>query len=96
MVRNSLWTMLVGGLLMFGCLAPANAAPMAPSAITARVSAGINLVSFWGLPFPFGYAYRPGQCYKEMPVDTGKGVVWKRVWICTEPGGRDYGEGGRF
>jgi hypothetical protein len=96
MVCNGVRTVIVGALITIGCLAPAGAAPIAPSEMTARIGAHTHSVSFWGLPFPFGYAYRPEQCYKYEQEETPSGLRWRRVWICTEPGGRGYGEGGRF
>jgi hypothetical protein len=96
MVRNSLRTVIVGALITIGCLAPASAAPIAPSAVTTQIGAHAYFVSFWGIPFPFGYRYLPGQCYKYEQEETPEGLVWRRVWICTEPGGRGYGGGGRF
>ena len=96
MVRNSLWTVIFGALITIGYLAPASAAPIAASAKTAQIGAHTDFVSFWGIPFPFGYRYLPGQCYKYEQEETPQGLVWRRVWICTEPGGRGYGQGGRF
>ena len=86
----------IGTVVALGGLGSASAAPMAPAAITAFAGSPVEQVSFWARPFPFGYSYMPGQCYKYVPEDTPKGTIWKRVWICTEPGGRGYGEGGHF
>ena len=96
MVRNGLRTVIVGAMITIGCLATARAAPIAPSAMTALIGSPAEFVSFWGNPFPFGYAYQRGQCYMHVQEETPKGLAWRRVWICTEPGGRGYGEGGRF
>jgi hypothetical protein len=96
MVRNGLRMAIVGALIAIGSLATARAAPIAPSAMTAAIGSPADFVSFWALPFPFGYAYRPGQCSMYVQEESPRGLVWRRVWICTEPGGRGYGEGGRF
>ncbi len=96
MTRNGLWAVVVGALIMSGCLATARAAPITPTPMTALIGPPVKFVSFWGKPFPFGYAYFPGQCYLHVRVETRKGWVWRRVWICTELGGRGYGEGGRY
>jgi hypothetical protein len=93
MVHNSFRAVIVGALMTIGCLATARAAPIAP---TALIGPPAKFISFYGLPFPFGYAYFPGQCYKYVQVETPKGYAWQRVWICTEPGGRGYGDGARF
>jgi hypothetical protein len=96
MVRNSLRTVIVGAMIAFGCFAPASAAPIAPLAMTALIGSRADFVSFWGRPFPYGYAYGPGQCYTYVQEETPQGLVWRRVWICVEKGGLGYGEGGRF
>lgn len=96
MDRSGLRTAFVGAMMTIGCLGSASAAPVVPGAMAAQISPRAELVSFWARPFPFGYSYTPGQCYKYVPEDTPRGTIWRRVWICTEPGGRGYGEGGRF
>ena len=98
MVRNGLRTVtvIVGALITIGCLAPASASPIASQAMATTTGSPPDLVSFWGIPFPFGYRYRLGQCYIYKQVETPSGVRWERVWICTEKGGQGYGEGGRF
>ena len=74
------------------------AAPIAPAAMTALSSPAVKLASFWGRAFPWGYAYYPGQCYTYVPVETPTGQVWRRVWICSDTRGPQYGNGyvGRF
>jgi hypothetical protein len=96
MVRNGVRAVILGAMMTVGCLATAGAAPIAPSAMTALITPAAESVSFWGWPFPFGYRYMPGQCYMRAHVETPRGLVWRRVFICTEPGGRGYGDGGRF
>lgn len=90
MVRNNVWTGIVGALITVGCLATARAAPVAPIVVAAPLSSPADLASFfWGRPYPYGYAYLPGQCYTQVEEDTPKGPVWRRVWICPgHPGGR--------
>jgi hypothetical protein len=56
----------------------------------------VEPVTFGGHPFPFGYAYGPGQCYTYVHEDTPRGPRWRRLWICTEPGVRGYRDGNRF
>jgi hypothetical protein len=96
MDRMSLRTVIAGALIMVGCLSPASAAPIAASKTTGLIGSHTNLASFWGLPFPYGYAYRPGQCYIYVQEETRRGLRRRRVWVCTERGGLGYGEGGRF
>ncbi len=97
MIHNSLRAAAIGAL-MVGCLGAAGAAPMAPATITGLSGSSVKLASFWGQPFPFGYAYYQGQCYSYVPVESPTGYVWKRVWICSDHRGRTFGHGydGRF
>ncbi len=96
MGRNGVRAVILGAMIAIGSVATASAAPIAPSAMTALIVPPTQSVSFWGWPFPFGYRYLPGQCYTRVHAETPRGRTWRRVWICTEPGGRGYGEGGRF
>jgi hypothetical protein len=89
MVHRGLGAVIVGALMTVGCLASAYAAPIAPPAMMA-LSAPVESVSFWGQPFPSGYTYFPGQCYRYVQVETPNGYAWRRVWICTETRGRGY------
>jgi len=97
MVHKSLRA-VVGALMTIGCLGAAYSAPIAPSAMTALSNSPIKLVSFWGRPFPWGYAAYRGQCYTYVPVETPQGQMWRRVWICNDMPGPWYGKGygGRF
>jgi hypothetical protein len=79
-----------------GAVSPAHAAPVAPAALKAPPDASVDRVSFWGKPFPYGYAYRRGQCYLYVWEETPRGILRRRVWICTEPLPRPYALGGRF
>lgn len=96
MVHRGLRAVIVGALMAIGCLATARAAPIAPTAMTALIGPPVTSVSFWGRPFPFGYAYYPRQCYMRVQVETPNGYVRRRVFICTETGARGYGDRGRF
>lgn len=98
MIYKNLRAVTIGALMTVGCFGAANAMPIAPAAMTALDGPPVKSVSFWGQPFPYGYAYYRGQCYSYVPVETPTGYVWKRVFICTETNGRGYGHGygGRF
>jgi hypothetical protein len=76
-------------------LTAGHAAPVVPSALKTVVDASVDLVSFWGRTFPYGYAYRRGQCYLYVWEETTRGILRRRVWIC-EPLPRPYASGGRF
>lgn len=99
MLRKGSWTVLVAAITTSAItpyLSTAQAAPIAPAAIAKQITTPVELASFWGWSFPVGYRYYPEQCYARVAVETPKGVVWKRVWICTEPGGRGLAPGGQF
>ena len=89
MVRNSRRA-VVSALMIVGCLGAARAAPIAPGAMAAPTGSAAKTVSFWGQPFPSGYAYFPRECYMHVLVDTPHGPVWRRVFICTETGIRGF------
>jgi len=84
MLRKGSWIVLIAAITTLAGLGVTRAAPMAPGAIAKQVAEPIELASFWGWPFPFGYTYLPGQCYTRVAEETPRGVVWKRVWICNE------------
>lgn len=96
MASSALKAAFVGAVMTLGCLSSAGAAPMAPAAIPTQASSPVEHASFWARPFPYGYAYGPGQCWKRVAEETPRGTVWRRVWICPEPGGWGLGEGGHF
>jgi hypothetical protein len=91
MVYNGLRTVVVAALITIGCLATGYAAPIAPGASAGLSAPPVKFATFWGRPFPYGYVYLPGQCYRHVQVETPTGYVWRRVWICTERRGRGYG-----
>jgi hypothetical protein len=95
MVSKQVRSVVLGAFIAGGSLATAYGAPMTPSAMMQPTSPP-DLVSFWGLPFPFGFTYQPGQCYIWQTVETPRGPVVRRVWVCTERAGRGYDDGGRF
>lgn len=98
MIQNSLSAGIVGALMTVGSLGVANATPVAPLATAALSSPYVKQVSFWGQPFPSGYALYRGQCYSYVAVESPAGYVWKRVYICNDHNGRTFGHGygGRF
>jgi len=45
-------------------------------------------ISFWGQPYPYGYAwYVPtdDECYKSKRVRTRSGIRIERIWVCGDP-----------
>lgn len=70
-------------LAVSGFLAsPAIAVPAYPVAIGAGVGADVEQASFWGLPFPYGYADLGHRCVRHIRVHTRHGIRWRRVWLC--------------
>jgi hypothetical protein len=57
--------------------------PVAPIS-TAR-SIGVTKVTFWARPFPYGYAWSLARaCTRHVPVETSRGLVTQRVWVCDQ------------
>jgi hypothetical protein len=42
----------------------------------------LRSATFDAQPFPYGYAYAPGQCLHWVWVYTDRGWRWRQVWIC--------------
>ncbi len=75
---------LVAAAALAGASSGASAAgPSAALAAWGSLGSDVALASFWGRPFPYGYAWRgyPG-CYRHVLVDTPWGPRWRRVWVC--------------
>lgn len=70
--------------LVVGCAGLAHALPM--SNIAGQKSA-VQKVTFWGHPFPYGYAWsRVRACTRYVPVETPSGVRYQRTWVCNTAG----------
>jgi len=60
--------------------APLTVAPLQPLA-AAMVKA--EKTTFWGRPYPYGYAYHKAtSCYVRRHVHGRHGWYWKRVYVC--------------
>jgi hypothetical protein len=83
MSRNTIYA-LVAAAGMSVALAPAATAAGPGNGLAALASpgSGIERVSFWGRPYPYGYRYRPSGCVRHVRVDTAWGPRWERVWVC--------------
>ena len=85
MVRRNFKIVVVAAAFALGaCLvSPAVAAPVQPIDIAKGVAPEIDQVSFWGLPYPYGYAWRSNPCVRHVRVHSRGGYVrWRRVWVC--------------
>ncbi len=80
MVRKAIFV----AALALGAVAgsAASAAPVAPAALGQVVAPQAEQVTFWAHPYPYGYAYSRGQCWRRVHVETRRGWRWKRVWVC--------------
>jgi hypothetical protein len=60
-------------------VAPMQAAPMA----------AVTKVTFWGKSFPYRYRWSLARaCTRYETVETSKGPVMERVWVCGQRRGR--------
>jgi len=84
MVRRISQIVIVAASLAMGaCLATSTwAAPIQPVDIGQSVAPAMTQASFWGLPYPYGYADRGNRCWKRVRVQTEMGWRWQRVWVC--------------
>jgi hypothetical protein len=92
MIRTAFLTTLVAALASLALArSPAAAAPGAPLGVAQALGSIADQMSFWGHPYPAGYAYgHPytyaagyrGPCYRKIRVDTPVGWRWRRVWVC--------------
>jgi len=77
--RSVAMALLIGATGLSGV---SHAAPTFPVDLAAKAAPAAEHVSFWGRPFPYGYAYRRGGCTRIIRVETPDGWRVKRVWIC--------------
>lgn len=61
--------------------------PVAP--MQAASTTAVTKVTFWGEPFPYGYRWRVARgCTRYETVETSRGPVMERVWVCGHRRGR--------
>ena len=84
---------MVGGIMRVGLCsaalvlgvslaAPAGAAPAYPASIDRAIGSQTENTSFWGLPYPYGYAQRSSGCVRYVRVRTASGVRVRKTWVC--------------
>ena len=61
---------------------PAGPVPADPLAVVANLRSPVENVTFWGLPFPYGYAAPRESCFRHAWVETPEGWRWRRVYVC--------------
>jgi hypothetical protein len=69
-------------VMSIGLASTTVAAPASPSSLGSVLSSEVEPASFWGLPYPYGYAERPSSCFRHVKVRGRHGVRWKKVWVC--------------
>jgi hypothetical protein len=61
--------------------------PVAPMQVGPTTA--VTKVTFWGEPFPYGYRWRVARgCTRYETVETSRGPVMQRVWVCGPRRGR--------
>ena len=74
--------LVLAAFLASGFTAPSNAAVTMPMALGQSMGNEIDRVSFWGEPYPYGYAYLHNPCIRYFRIETARGWRWKREWVC--------------
>lgn len=60
------------------------ALPVAPLHEASSV-VGAQAVTFWGRVFPYQYTWSLTKaCTRYVPVETGRGMRLRRVWVCRD------------
>jgi hypothetical protein len=81
-------TAVIGAFALCGPVTvPAIALPLPPAPVPLPVPARTTEpVTFWGKPYPYGYAYvRPQpKCWVSRRVETPNGWRIEEVWVCGE------------
>lgn len=53
------------------------------ASMLAAAPAAVTRVTFWGNSFPYGYSWsRQRACTRYETVETGRGPVTQRFWVC--------------
>lgn len=66
-------------IALFSSVGAGVAFPLAP--LQATAVSDVTKVTFWGKPFPYGYRWAR-SCVRYVTVETSRGPVMQRVWIC--------------
>lgn len=61
--------------------------PVAP--MKAAPTTAVTKVTFWGKPFPYRYRWSLARaCTRYETVETSRGPVMERIWVCGHRRGR--------
>jgi ABC-type glycerol-3-phosphate transport system substrate-binding protein len=73
---------LLAGAVVAAGIGIASPGLAAPGAALAPDASLVQTVTFWGHPYPYGYAYRHDPCVRRVRVETPRGLRWKWVRVC--------------
>lgn len=80
MTRNAVLT-AVSAVMLAASVQVASAFPAA--SLTQVAKPPVEKVTFWGRPFPYHYNWSLVRaCTRYETVETARGPVTKRVWVC--------------
>ena len=82
MIRKALLAMAVGASVGALATSVASAAALGSGVLGETAGSQFERTTFWGQPYPYGYAYTRGQCWRRVQVETDTGWRWKRINIC--------------
>jgi hypothetical protein len=72
-------------IALFASVGATVAFPVTPIQSTENQS--VQRVTFWARSFPYRYAWSVTRaCTRYVPVETSRGPVMRRVWVCSERG----------
>jgi len=81
MIRKAVRMFAIAAVVSGGAMltaSPSFAVPAQPIDLARALPAEVEHVSFWGMAYPYGYAYRAGHCVHHVRHH-GR---WRRIWVC--------------
>ena len=83
MLHKTIFALVVVGTMSAASATVATAAgPSAGLAGLAMPASSVEPASFWGMPYPYGYRWRPAACFRHVWVDAPWGGHWEHVRVC--------------
>lgn len=83
MTSRTLLGLAIAGVVAVGAFASsAGAAPISPVSLAGMSASEIDQVSFWGLPYPYGYRYRPGRGFRHVYGVRRHAARCQKVMVC--------------
>lgn len=78
-MTNKVLLAAAAAVALFASVGTSAAFPVAP--LQAARTETVQKVTFWGKPFPYGYRWSR-SCTRYDLVETSRGPVMQRVWVC--------------